>query len=314
MNNPIAMVTSLDAETENAWIAEITQLLPGERLLPFGRMNALERQVADIAIVANPDPDQVAALPGLAWVHSLWAGVEKLVSALGPSAPPIVRLVDPELARVMAEAVLAWTYYLHRDMPAYRSQQSECVWKPRPYRHPSKLTVGILGLGALGAAAADRLYGAGFEVIGWSRSSKSLQGIRGLHGEPGLEELLGTSDIVVCLVPLTKGTTGLLHAERLGRMKAGASLINFARGPIVVTEDLLRALDTGHLCHAVLDVFDQEPLPGDSPLWGHPGLTILPHISAPTDRASAARIVAANVRAYRSTGALQQTINAELGH
>ncbi|MBV7519059.1 glyoxylate/hydroxypyruvate reductase A [Ensifer sp. ENS12] len=314
MKNPIALVTSLDPDAENVWLAEIARLLPDERLLPFQRMDALERQNADIAIVANPDPAHVAALPGLVWVHSLWAGVEKLVSELGPSAPPIVRLVDPELARVMAEAVLAWTYYLHRDMPAYRKQQSERVWKPRPYRHPSQLTVGILGLGALGTAAADRLNGAGFEVIGWSRSAKSFQRIRCLHGEPGLDELVGTADIVVCLLPLTKDTRGLLHAERLGRMKAGASLINFARGPIVVIEDLLRALDTGHISHAVLDVFDQEPLPGHSSLWEHPGLTILPHISAPTDRASAARIVAANVRAYRSTGALPHTIDAEQGY
>jgi len=314
MENPIALVTSLTPDAENAWLAEIARLLPDERLLPFQRMSALERQDADIAIVANPDPAQVAALPRLVWVHSLWAGVEKLVSELGPSAPPIVRLVDPELARVMAEAVLAWTYYLHRDMPAYRTQQSDRVWKPRPYRHPSKLTVGILGLGALGTAAAGRLNEAGFEVVGWSRSPKAIPRIRCLHGEAGLDELLETADIVVCLLPLTKDTRGLLHAERFGRMKAGASLVNFARGPIVVIEDLVQALATGPLCHAVLDVFDQEPLPHASSLWEHPRITVLPHISAPTDRESAARIVAANIRAYRSTGMLPQSVDTESGY
>ncbi len=135
-------------------------------------MSAAEREAARIAIVANPDPAEVALLPNLAWIHSLWAGVERLVRDLGANGVPIVRLVDPELARTMAEAVLAWTYYLQRDMPAYRRQQEAGTWRPLAYRPPGATMVGILGLGTLGGAAAERLVGAGFKVAAWSRSPK----------------------------------------------------------------------------------------------------------------------------------------------
>src|SRR5215212_6903749 len=126
--------------------------------------------------------------------------VEGLVSELGPSAPPIVRMVDPEMARTMSEAVLAWTYYLQRDMPAYAAQQRERVWRPLPYRKPSGMMVGLLGLGELGAASAQRLTRAGFKVVGWSRSPNTLPAVQTFSGEQGLAGLLGMSDVVVCLM------------------------------------------------------------------------------------------------------------------
>lgn len=314
MSRPIAIVTRLDAAEEMEWRDQIAALLPEERIIPFRDMSADDHNEAEIAIVANPDPADVAALPGLVWIHSLWAGVERLVSELGAGAAPIVRLIDPELSRVMAEAVLAWTYYLQRDMPLYRRQQSEMLWQPQAYRPPSTVRIGLLGLGALGTAAARRLTEAGFPVSGWSRSAKSVDGIDCLHGEEGLRQILAQSDILVCLLPLTADTVGLLDAERLGLVKQGASLINFARGRIVTTPALLASLDEGRLAHAVLDVFEQEPLPESSPLWGHPGITVLPHISAPTDLQSASRIVADNIRSYRQTGAIPRTIDIARGY
>jgi glyoxylate/hydroxypyruvate reductase A len=314
MTDPIALVTRGDAAVEEEWRAALAAAMPEETILPFQALNAEQRRQADIAIVANPDPADVAALPNLAWVQSLWAGVERLVGELGAGAPPIVRLVDPELSRAMAEAVLAWTLYLQRDMPAYARQQRQRVWQALPYRAPSRTRVGLLGLGALGAAAAEDLRRAGFSVAGWSRSGQSLPGIETATGADGLSGLLTRSDIVVCLLPLTADTRGLLDAARLAQMKPGASLINFARGPIVVTHDLIAALDSGHLAHAVLDVFDVEPLPTDSALWDHPRVTVLPHISAPTDRASAAGIVAANVRRYRASGAHPEPVDRVRGY
>ncbi len=314
MTNPIALVTRLDAARENQWLSLISAHLPGEQILSFRAMSAADRQRAEIAIVANPDPADVAELSSLIWIHSLWAGVERLVDELGTKAPPIVRLVDPELSRVMAEAVLAWTYYLHRDMPAYRASQFRKQWQPLDYRHPSSLTVGILGMGELGVAAARSLQQAGFNVMGWSRSAKSLDGIIHHHGEDGLTAVLSSADILVCLLPLTAQTRGLLNASRLAQIKTGASLINFARGPIITTDALLATLDSGHLNHAVLDVFDVEPLPQESPLWDHPRITILPHISAPTDQNSAARIVAANIKAFRQTGHIPRTVDMTRGY
>ncbi|MFZ2469250.1 MAG: glyoxylate/hydroxypyruvate reductase A [Parvibaculum sedimenti] len=314
MRKPIALVTRIDEVSEQEWRALIAELLPEESIQCFRDMSDIERKAAEIAIVANPDPAHVAELSGLSWIHSLWAGVERLVAELGVGAPPIVRLVDPELSRVMAEAVLAWTLYLHRDMPAYARQQRDRVWIQQPYRHPSRLTVGILGLGALGMAAAERLSQSDFAVKGWSRSPKDASGIECFSGDEGLNALLGGSDVVVCLMPLTNETRGLLDKARFAVMKEGAALINFARGAIIVDTDLIASLNAGHLSHAVLDVFQEEPLPAASPFWHHPKVTVLPHISAPTDPHTAAAIVANNIRAYRTTGQLPQTVDIRRGY
>src|SRR3712207_6208440 len=175
--------------------------MPNENVVPFRILDPARRSDVEIAVVANPDPADVAGLPNLALVQSLWAGVERLVSELGPGAPPIVRMVDPEMARTMSEAVLAWTYYLQRDMPAYARQQRDKAWRQLPYRKPSDMTVGLLGLGALGAAAAQRLTRAGFKVARWSRLPKNLPEVGSFAGEDGLAALLRTSDVVVCLLP-----------------------------------------------------------------------------------------------------------------
>ncbi len=314
MSSPIAFVSRMDREAEGVWLDALRAAMPQDNIVAFSDLNDEHRSRVELAIVANPDPADIAALPGLIWIHSLWAGVERLVLELGETAPPIVRLKDPELSRVMAEAVLAWSYYLQRDMPAYRDNQQKALWRELDYRHPSELTVGLLGLGTLGAAAAGRLRHAGFNVAGWSRSEKTLDGVETMTGEEGLRRLLEKSDILVCLVPLTSATRGLIDARRLACMKKGASLINFARGGIVVAEDLMAALDCGQLSHAVLDVFEQEPLSATSPFWRHPKVTVLPHISAPTSRESSARIVAANVAAWRKSGSLPETVDMARGY
>lgn len=311
---PLAVVTRLEPLAEQGWRDRLAAALPDETVLCFAAMDTAQRQEADIAIVANPDPAALAALPNLRWIQSLWAGVERLVADLPAAAPPIVRLVDPELARTMAEAVLAWTFYLHRDMPAYARQQRQRVWRQMAYRPPGQFAVGVLGLGALGTEACRALRHAGFAVHGWSRQPKALDGILCHHGEGGLATMAGSCDVLVCLLPLTDQTRGLIDARLLARMKPGAALINFARGPVLVTADLLAALDGGHVSHAVLDVFDAEPLPVDSPLWGHPAITVLPHVSAPTAPASAASIVAANIAAYRLDGTVPPVVDRQRGY
>jgi glyoxylate/hydroxypyruvate reductase A len=314
MSSPIAFVSRMNAETETVWKEALRAAMPQEHILSFSELSEEQRRMVEFAIVANPDPADIAALPGLTWIHSLWAGVERLVLELGEKAPPIVRLKDPELSRVMAEAVLAWTYYLQRDMPAYRDNQQKALWQELDYRHPGEMTIGLLGLGALGVAAAERLLHAGFNVTGWSRSSKAIEGVETLTGDDGLQGLLEKSDILVCLVPLTDATRGLVNASRLAAMKNGAAIINFARGAVIVADDLIAALDSGKLSHAVLDVFEQEPLPAASPFWPHPKVTVLPHISAPTSRESSAQIVAGNVRTWRETGTLPETVDMARGY
>ncbi|OYD60620.1 UNVERIFIED_ORG: glyoxylate/hydroxypyruvate reductase A [Burkholderia sp. CF145] len=314
MSETIALVSRIRVDQESGYLSALATAMPDEKITLFRSMSAAQRARARIAIVANPDPADVAALPNLAWVQSLWAGVEQLVAAWPANGPPIVHLVDREMSRTMAEAVLAWTYYLQRDMPAYARQQRENAWCQRAYRKPSDMTVGILGLGALGTDATARLTQAGFKVAGWSRSAKALPGVTTFSDDDGLIEMLRVSDIVVCLVPLTAQTRGLLHARRLAAMKVGAALINFARGPVVVTRDLLVSLDSGHLSHAVLDVFEEEPLAPDSRLWRHPDVTVLPHISAPTDFGTAAAVIAENVARYRQTERLPGGVDVARGY
>jgi glyoxylate/hydroxypyruvate reductase len=296
------------------WLSALSDAMPNERVTTFDQLSNDERCNATVAIVANPEPLQLAQLPALKWVHSVWAGVERLVSEYRNESVAIVRLQDPQLAATMAEAVLAWTLYLHRDMPAYAAQQRAREWRQLAFRLPGERCVAVLGLGNLGRCAAAALGGARFNVIGWSRSPAQIDGVDTFAGEAALDEVLARADIVVCLLPLTDQTRGLLNARRFAQMKPSASLINFGRGAIVNTNDLLAALDRSELNHAVLDVFEMEPLPLDSMLWNHKRVTVLPHISAPTHPVSASQIVAKNIAAYRFHGEIPNAVDRRVGY
>jgi len=301
------------AEKEG-WLAALRAAMPDIDIEPFERLGDHARATAQVAIVADPDPADLRQLPNLRWVQSLWAGVERIVAELPKHGVTIVRMEDPEMARTMAEAVLAWTLYLHRDMPRYRHQQTEAKWREHPLRLPSDRTIGVLGLGNLGRQAARALLGQGFTVCGWSRSQAMMDQVTTFHGRDGLASMLSRSDIVVVLLPLTAETRGLLNAAALRAMRRGACLINFARGPIVDATALLAALDSGHLDHAVLDVFDEEPLPPSSRLWSHPSVTVLPHVSAPTNRQTASRIVADKLRRYFECGDIPAAVDRARGY
>lgn len=310
----IALVTRLTPSSETAWVGHLRRALPGETIDNFHELSPEQRAEVDIAIAANPDPADLLELPGLIWVQSLWAGVERLVAELGTFPRPIVRLVDPELARTMAEAALAWSYYLFRDMPAYGAQQRRREWTQRPYRKPEQTCIGVLGLGELGTRATNRLREAGFRVVGWSRRQKDIEGVDCYSADDGLKEMLSRCNILICLLPLTEQTRNLLDAGTLAALPEGAQIINFARGAIINDAALLAALDSGHIRHAVLDVFSVEPLPSESPYWGHEAVTVLPHISATTDPATAALIVAENILAFRREGILPPAVNLVSGY
>lgn len=314
MKPVLPFVAPPDAPSEAEWIAALQEAMPGETVVPLSQLDEAARAACTVAVVANPRPEDLRSLPNLQWVHSVWAGVERLVADLSDTGLKIVRLVDPQLAQTMAEAVLAWTLYLHRDMPRYAALQRERRWQPHDYVRPQHKTVSLLGLGALGEAAAQRLLSAGFAVQGWSRTPRTLDGVRCHAGDEGLAAMLAGTDILVCLLPLTPQTHGLLNDAAFAGLGRPAALINFARGAIVDDDALRRALDRGALTHAVLDVFATEPLPAESWHWTHPAVTVLPHISAPTDRNTASSIVAANIAAYRRDGSIPPCVDRGRGY
>jgi glyoxylate/hydroxypyruvate reductase len=314
MNTIIPFISRSDPAERAAWIAALERAMPTQSIRDFATLSKAEREQAMVAIVANPDPAELAQFLNLVWVQSLWAGVERIVQELPGTQLKIVRMVDPQLADTMAEAVLAWTLYLHRDMPRYRAQQARGEWLAQPLPLPRERRVSILGLGNLGILAAQRLMTHGFTLAGWSRSKYVVEGMDTYAGAVGLQDMLAQTDILIALLPLTPQTRGLLDGAALAAMPRGASIINFARGPILVEDALISALDSGHIDHAVLDVFDREPLPPGHAYWKHPSVTVLPHISAPTNQTTASAIVAAHMAAYFQSGVIPPSVDLTRGY
>jgi phosphoglycerate dehydrogenase-like enzyme len=222
----------------------------------------------DAVLAWSFPPGLVPRLKGLRWVCAVSAGVDKLLVPELPPGVPVSRIVDPEQCQGIAQFVVLMALRHARQLPLYDRQARERDWS----RHPVaavRAQVAVLGRGAMGSAVASMLAAVGFEVRSWSRSS----------GE-SLEEVLGGADFVVCALPLTPQTEGLLDARRFARMKRGAYLINIARGAHVVEADLVAAVREGQLSGAALDVQRREPLPADDPLWTVEGITITPHIAA----------------------------------
>jgi glyoxylate/hydroxypyruvate reductase A len=296
------------------WLKILKKKLPMERIVKFSNLKKSDYKKIEVAIVANPNPTEVKKLVNLKWIQSVWVGVEKLVESFKIERVKIVRLVDPEMNRTMSEAVLSWVLYLHRDMHFYQVQQNKRVWKEADYIKPSKKIVSIIGLGELGSASAAKLIENGFNVCGWSRGKKNIKKVKSFTGELGLKNMLKQTDILVCLIPLTRNTKYLLNYKMLSYLKKGASIINFARGAIINAKDLVKHLNSGRIKHAVLDVFEQEPLPKTSILWKHKNVTVLPHISAHTDMDTASSIVCKNIKMYRLKNRIPKSVDMKRGY
>jgi len=310
----IPFISQLANTEQEQWLKRFQLAMPQERFVLPAQMSDEQKRACQFAIVANPEPALMHAFENLVWVQSLWAGVEGLLNNLSDIPFDIARLIDPFLSETMAEAVLSWSLYLHRDMPRYTKQQQQKVWQQHDYIPASKRCVGILGLGELGTKSVQRLQQNGFNVCGWSRNEKHIDGVTTFNGEAGLHQMVTQTDILVSLVPLTDDTTSLINESLINLMPHGSSIINFSRGKVVNTQDLINALARKQLSHAVLDVFDQEPLHAESPLWHHPNITILPHISAPTNSETACSIVAENILHYKNTGQLPKCVDKHLGY
>jgi glyoxylate/hydroxypyruvate reductase A len=269
----------------------------------------------DYALVWRPEPGFLASLPNLKLILSLGAGVDHLLGdPLLPRHLPIVRLVDPHMTDAMSEYVVLQVLRLHRRDLDYRAQQEAREWRELDEKNAAERRVGILGLGELGRDAAKKLKTLGFDVAGWSRSEKTLAGIASHAGAAGLPALLARSEILVCLLPLTAETEAILNAHTLALLPKGAALVNAARGAHLLEADLLAALATGQISAAVLDVFNDEPLPAGHPFWHHPRVVVTPHIAAFTNPATAAPIILDNIRRFEAGRPLLSRVDPARGY
>ncbi|HET6160761.1 MAG TPA: glyoxylate/hydroxypyruvate reductase A [Dongiaceae bacterium] len=255
------------------------------------------------------------ALKTLKVIFGLGAGVDRLLA--DPSLRrdvPLVRMVQPELTRGMVEYVLWQCLFHHRKVWELEAAQSCAAWRPHVYPAPWDRTIGIMGLGELGAAAAEKLAEFGFKVRGWSRSPKSLPKVESFAGQDQLPAFLSKTEILVCLLPLTPETHGILNAALFAQLPRGASIINAARGGHLVEPDLSAAMASGQIAAATLDVFETEPLPQDHPFWSTERLYITPHNASITDPRSAAWRISKQIARFEAGEGLENVVDRMRGY
>ena len=276
---------------------------------------------ADIhyAAVWKPAPGELAAFPNLRAIFNLGAGVDALTADASLPKVPLVRVVVGDLTARMTEYVVLHVLMHHRQEPYLRACQRERRWAPRFQWPASAVSVGVMGLGALGANAATALADLGFRVGGWSRRERPIEGIECFHGTAGLDAFLRRTDVLVCLLPLTAATRHILNRGLFAKLnRTGAIgapiLINAGRGGLQDEADLLQCLDDGTLGAASLDVFAGEPLPVDSPFWTHPKIVLTPHNAADTDPDEISKYVARQIERFEAGGALENVVDVERGY
>jgi glyoxylate/hydroxypyruvate reductase A len=255
---------------------------------------ALDPASVDYALVWDPEPGRLARLPKLRAIFGSGAGVDGIVADPHlPRGVPLVRCVPPEATQRMGEFVAWAVLSLNKDARrmALAQARRDWDWFEPPFAAAAH-TVGIMGLGAMGLRSAQMLRGLGIPVVGWSRTRKDVPGVETFAGTADLPAFLARSEVLVCLLPATPETTGLIAAPLLAQLPRGAGLVQVGRGVQQVLPDIVAALDSGQLSAAVLDVFDPEPLPPDSPAWSHPRITVTPHVGSLPSRLERARYVA----------------------
>jgi glyoxylate/hydroxypyruvate reductase A len=277
---------------------------------------------ADIryACVWGPPPGLLARFPRLAAIFSLGAGVDHLAGDLTLPDVPLGRVVDPDLTTRMTEYVTLHVLMHHRRQRLYDTQQRQRLW----FEHvdqpaATEVAVGVMGLGVLGRHAAEVLRRIGFDVAGWTRTPKSVAGMPTFHGPDELDAFLARTEILVCLLPHTAETRGILDLALLRRLRRdgglhGAYLINAGRGALQVDRDILAALDEGALAGATLDVFPTEPLPADSPFWTHPRVVVTPHNAGPVVPNALVRYVLGQISRFEAGLPLENLVDRRLGY
>jgi glyoxylate/hydroxypyruvate reductase len=301
----VLLLGDLEPEEFNGWLEALSAASPAGTVWLTEEQAQLEPEHVDAAVVAQPPPGALQAYPRLRLIQSLWAGVDRILADRTlPQNIALARMVDPMMTRAMAETALWAVLSLHRGFFVYARHQTAAQWKPHDQERAGDWPVLVLGQGEMGSAVAAALRAQGYPVTGWRRSD----------GRPALDEALPKARVLLNLLPLTPQTRGLIGAPVLALLPKGACVINLARGAHVVEPELLDALDAGQVGHAVLDVFQTEPLPGDHAFWRHPRVTVLPHAAAMTDRRSAAAVVAENLRRLQNGDPLLHSVDRQRGY
>lgn len=296
---------------EQRWLGALGDALGADWTVD--RVEGFDVEALEVIAAAPPLRRSLSDFPNLRLIQSLWAGVEVILRDPGLRTDiPLARMKDPEMETSMALSVLAHilSFHLHHD--EYRRQQVQSEWRQIYGVEPNRRRVTLLGLGAMGRAAAVALRDAGFRVAALVRSARPDE--IETFGPDQLGAHLAETDILVNVLPVTDQTRSLIDAALLARLPSGSAFVNVARGAHVVEEDLLEALASGRLRHAYLDVFDTEPLPADHPFWQHPRVTVTPHMAAPTFPRSGARFVAEQLGRLERGDPLEHLVDHAAGY
>jgi glyoxylate/hydroxypyruvate reductase len=264
--------------------------------------------------VWQPPEDMMARFPNTEIVFSVGAGVDQFDFSALPAHVPLIRMVEPGIVEGMVEYVTLGVLGLHRNLVDYVADRRRERWEPIRLVPAAARRVGILGLGQLGKAAFRKLRGFGFAMSGWSRSPRDIDGIACHAGESALPDFIAGCDILVCMLPLTGETRGILNADLFRHLPEGAGLVNAGRGGHLVQDDLLAALESGRISSAFLDVTDPEPLPGGHPFWTHPRIILTPHVASMTRPETAVEFVLETIERHRKGLALDGLVDRTRGY
>ena len=297
------------------WIAQMSTLIPGAQIEDWALNESLSFGQADYAVVWAPPAKFFEQQCSLKAVFNIGAGVDSLVNNNRlPRDIPVVRLDDAGMSVQMAEYVCHAVIRFFRELNAYDAAQRDAHWQFLKPQRREEFAVGIMGLGVLGARVAQALRGFEFPVNGWSTTAKTLEGVQVFAGLAEFAGFLKATRVLVCLLPLTSETEGIINAQSLAQLQSGGMVINVARGGHVVDAELIAALDSGHLAHAVLDVFREEPLPATHAFWRHPKITVTPHTSARTLRDNSVAQIAQKLLAIARGEPVRGIVNLNRGY
>lgn len=281
----------------------------------YSYLEAHPKENITMAVIWKHPVGSLSVYPNLKCIASAGAGVDYIFEdPTRPTDIPITRVVDPYLASDMSEHVLAVVMAHIKHLNTYKLKQVANLWEPMDYLRIKDVTVGILGLGELGALSASDLTKVGFKVQGWSRTKKVIENVKTFAGAEELSEFLQRTQILVCLLPLTPATEGILNKDLLLQLPQHAYVINVARGGHLVDGDLIMLLDNGHLSGACLDVFHTEPLPQAHPFWNHKKVHMTPHYASVSDTDSVIPQLLENYKRLETDKELQYQVDMERGY